>query len=35
MQHKVCFFNQSSVHYRKNIFMLMDQELGIDYYPQR
>ena len=20
MQHKVCFFNQSSVHYRKNIF---------------
>lgn len=32
MQHKVCFFNQSSVHYRKNIFMLMDQELGIDFY---
>lgn len=31
-QHKVCFFNQSSVHYRKNIFMLMDQELGIDFY---
>ncbi len=31
MQHKVCFFNQSSVHYRKNIFMLMDQE-GIDFY---
>ena len=32
MQYKVCFFNQSSVHYRKNIFMLMDQELGIDFY---
>ncbi len=32
MKHKVCFFNQSSVHYRKNIFMLMDQELGIDFY---
>ncbi|MBR3492658.1 MAG: glycosyltransferase [Bacteroidales bacterium] len=32
MQHKVCFFNQSSVHYRKNIFMLMDQELSIDFY---
>ena len=32
MQHKVCFFNQSSVHYRKNIFMLMDQELGIDFF---
>ena len=32
MQHKVCFFNQSSVHYRKNVFMLMDQELGIDFF---
>lgn len=32
MQKKVCFFNQSSVHYRKNIFMLMDQELGIDFF---
>lgn len=32
MQHKVCFFNQSSVHYRKNIFMLMDQELDIDFF---
>ena len=32
MNHKVCFFNQSSVHYRKEIFMLMDQELGIDFY---
>ena len=32
MQHKVCFFNQSSVHYRKNIFMLMDRELGIDFF---
>ena len=32
MPHKVCFFNQSSVHYRKNIFMLMDQELGIDFF---
>ena len=35
MQHKVCFFNLSSVHYRKNIFMLMDRELGIDFYPHR
>ena len=32
MRHKVCFFNQSSVHYRKEIFMLMDQELDIDFY---
>ena len=32
MLHKVCFFNQSSVHYRKNIFMLMDRELGIDFF---
>lgn len=32
MKHKVCFFNQSSVHYRKEIFMLMDKELGIDFY---
>ena len=32
MQHKVCFFNQSSIHYRKNIFMLMDKELDIDFY---
>ena len=32
MKHKVCFFNQSSVHYRKEIFMLMDRELGIDFY---
>ena len=32
MRHKVCFFNQSPVHYRKEIFMLMDQELDIDFY---
>ena len=32
MRHKVCFFNQSSVHYRKEIFMLMDRELGIDFF---
>lgn len=32
MKHKVCFFNQSSVHYRKNIFVLMDKELGVDFY---
>lgn len=32
MSHKVCFFNQSSVHYRKNVFMLMDRELGINFF---
>ncbi len=32
MRHTVCFFNQSSVHYRRNIFMLMDRELGIDFF---
>lgn len=30
--YKVCFFNKGSVHYRKNIWMLMDQELGCDFY---
>lgn len=30
--HKVCFFNRSSIHYRKNIYMLMDKELPCDFY---
>ena len=29
---KICFFNRSSVHYRKNIWMLMDQEMTCDFY---
>ena len=29
---KICFFNRSSIHYRKNIWMLMDQELPCDFY---
>ena len=30
--HKVCFFNRSSIHYRKNIWLLMDKELPCDFY---
>lgn len=30
--HKICFFNRSSVHYRKNIWLLMDRELPCDFY---
>lgn len=30
--HKICFFNRSSIHYRKNIWMLMDRELPCDFY---
>lgn len=30
--HKICFFNRSSIHYRKNIYMLMDKELPCDFY---
>ena len=30
--HKICFFNRSSVHYRKNIWLLMDKELPCDFY---
>lgn len=30
--HKVCFFNRGSVHYRKNIWLLMDKELPCDFY---
>lgn len=29
--HKICFFNRSSIHYRKNIYMLMDKELNCDF----
>lgn len=29
---KVVFFSQSPIHYRKNIYLLMDQELDIDFY---
>lgn len=29
---KICFFNRSSIHYRKNIYMLMDKELQCDFY---
>ena len=30
--HKICFFNRSSIHYRQNIYRLMDQELPCDFY---
>lgn len=30
--HKICFLNKGSLHYRKNIWMLMDQELPCDFY---
>lgn len=29
---KICFFNRSSIHYRKNIWLLMDKELPCDFY---
>lgn len=32
INHKICFFNRSSIHYRKNIYTLMDQELPCDFY---
>lgn len=31
-EHKICFFNRSSIHYRKNIWLLMDKELPCDFY---
>lgn len=31
-KHKICFFNRSSIHYRKNIWLLMDKELPCDFY---
>ena len=31
-RNKICFFNRGSVHYRKNIWMLMDQGLPCDFY---
>lgn len=30
--HRICFFNRSSIHYRKNIWMLMDKELPCDFF---
>ena len=32
MTHRICFFNRSPLHYRKNIWMLMDKELPCDFY---
>ena len=32
MMKNICFFNRSSIHYRKNIWMLMDKELSCDFY---
>ena len=31
-EHKICFFNRSSIHYRKNIWLLMDRDLQCDFY---
>lgn len=30
--HKICFLNSGSIHYRKAIWMLMDKELSCDFY---
>lgn len=32
MKRRICFFNRSAVHYRKNIWLLMDRELPCDFY---
>ena len=32
LPHKICFFNRSPIHYRKNVWMLMDKELPCDFY---
>lgn len=32
MNRKIAFINRSSIHYRKNIYMLMDKELEVDFY---
>ena len=32
MNQKICFFNRSSIHYRKNIYLLLDREMGVDFY---
>lgn len=29
---KICFFNKGSVHYRKNIYQLLDKNLDVDFY---
>ena len=30
--HNICFFNRSTIHYRKNVWLLMDRELPCDFY---
>lgn len=32
MTSRICFFNQSPIHYRKAIYELMDKELEVDFY---
>ena len=32
MNCKVCFINRSAIHYRKEIYELLDKELGVDFY---
>ena len=32
MNKKICFYNRSSIHYRKSIWLLMDKELPCDFY---
>lgn len=32
MHHKICFLNKGSIHYRKNVWILMDQELDCDFF---
>lgn len=32
MKKRICFFNQSPIHYRKAIYELMDKELDVDFY---
>ena len=31
-ERKICYFNRSAIHYRKNIYQLMDKELPCDFY---
>ncbi len=32
MEQQIIYFSQSPIHYRKNIYLLMDEELGMDFY---
>jgi hypothetical protein len=32
MTHKICFFNRSTIHYGKNLWLLMDRELLYAFY---